>query len=46
MIDSFLNLRYSLPREIPFGAATLTITVTDLISGNVSKQRVPLQIEP
>ena len=46
VIDSFLNLRYSLPREVPFGEATLHLTVTDLVSGEVSRQALPLQIEP
>ena len=46
VVDSFLNLRYSIPREIPFGAATLEIAVRDLSSGAVSRQTVDLEIEP
>ena len=46
VIDSFLNLRYSIPREIPFGVATLEIAVRDQNSGGVSRQTVDLQIEP
>ena len=46
LVDSFLNLRYSIPREVPFGGAKLTVTVRDLISGAVSRRTVDLGIEP
>ena len=46
LVDSFLNLRYSIPREVPFGSAKLTVTVRDLISGAVSRRTVDLGIEP
>ncbi len=46
VLDSFLNVNLSIPRQIALGAGTLQLTVTDLISGDVSKQQLDLQIEP
>lgn len=46
VVDSFLNLRYNLPREIPFGKARLIVNVSDSISTASSRQELQIRIEP
>ncbi len=46
VIDSFLNLRYNLPREIPFGKARLIVNVSDSIAAVNSRQELHIRIEP
>jgi hypothetical protein len=46
VVDSFLMIPYTLPREAAFGEARLVLTVKDLISGAEAQEERRLTIAP